>query len=141
MKKIGLYLISFGLLTQQNFIQCHGGGGFGGGFATGALLGTGITLAATSGNRGYQPPEYFENQRIRRNEAAIQKQINAEKKEIAKLNARRRKQERELEKARNKNATAQELEDRKKDIEDLKKTKDDHTFSIKSLEEELRSIF
>ncbi len=141
MKKIGLYLISFGLLTQQNFIQCHGGGGFDGGFATGSLLATGITLAATSGNRGYQPPEYFENQRIRQNKAAVQKQINEEKGKLLKLKARIRKMERELEKARNKNATAQELEDRKKDIEDLKKEKEEHDFTIKDLQEELRSIF
>ena len=58
-------------------------GGFGGGFATGALLGTGLTLAATSGNR-YQDPDTATIK-------SINKDIERENKEIRKLHADLRK--------------------------------------------------
>jgi membrane protein involved in colicin uptake len=47
------------LFMLQNELYSYGGGGdFGGGFATGALLGTGITLAATSNSRNNRDPYY-----------------------------------------------------------------------------------
>src|SRR3989339_1118485 len=46
-------------IMQREIYSYHGGGGdFGGGFATGAILGTGLTLAATSGSRNNRDPYY-----------------------------------------------------------------------------------
>lgn len=57
MDKKFLIISMLALLTQQQ-IYSYYNDGFGGGFATGAILGTGLTLAATSGSRNSRDPYY-----------------------------------------------------------------------------------
>lgn len=87
MKIMKKSLLALTILAMSSSMLPHygygGGGDFGGGFATGALLGTGLTLAATSGNR-YQDPDTVTIK-------SINKDIERENKEIRKLHADLRK--------------------------------------------------
>ncbi|MBI2345219.1 hypothetical protein HYV10_04095 [Candidatus Dependentiae bacterium] len=97
----------------------------GGAFASGALLGTAITLAATSGSRQERSPEYYEYKREARTEANIKRQIGQSKKELKRT-------ERKLDKA----------EKSGKNIVEINKLKEEiklHTENIKELEKDLRS--
>ena len=65
---------------------------FGGGFATGAILGTGVTLAATSGSRNANRDPYYEVDRERARQEA--REIREENRLKREDDARRRKAER-----------------------------------------------
>jgi hypothetical protein len=127
MKNIKNKLLVVLTLTTATSIIPHGG--YGGGFATGALVGTGITLAATSGNRGQRSDAYYENQRIRRSESEIKSQIREEERKL-------KKSKRELEREENKNENKRD-EDRIKDLkENIKLSKQ----TTKELREDLRDL-
>src|SRR5690349_17023397 len=89
MKNIKNKLFVILAITNSAMLLPHGGGGF----ATGALVGTGITLAATSGNRGSQDPETARvksiDRRIRQKESALRR---AEKRGDERTAARLRKE-------------------------------------------------
>lgn len=80
-------LITFLTITQYQIIVCDN---FGGGFATGAILGTGITLAATSNSRQARDP-YYDVDRARANRE-LQEMKNEERKrrEEERIERRRR---------------------------------------------------
>lgn len=73
--------------------------GYGGGFATGAILGTGITLAATSGSRNANRDPYYEVDRERARQEA--REIREETRLRREEDRQRRKEERHLEQKRN----------------------------------------
>jgi len=116
MKKslLALALIS----TTANLLPHGGGGGFGGGFATGAILGTGITLAATSGSRNSESPE---SRSIR----SIEKEIKRTEREIDSL-------QRKIDtiKYKNKRMSKDEKADK---LADLQGRLDDHKENVKDL--------
>jgi len=118
MKHINNKLLIALTLTTCSMLP-HGGGGFGGGFATGALIGTGVTLAATSGSRGDRSPEYYEYRRDERAKSEIRRQIRDEERQL-------KKNERDLQRAENKNddnktsALKEEIKYRKQTIKDLR---------------------
>ena len=83
-----------------------GNSGFGGGFATGAILGTGITLAATSGARNANRNPYYKVDRMkaRQEEEAIAEENKLKKEENKrhqKLERQQAEEERRLEHKRN----------------------------------------
>ena len=112
-------------LTTATSVIPHGGGGFGGGFATGAILGTGLTLAATSGNRGDRSDAYYENKRIEKSKSEINRQIREER-------TQRNKAQRALGKARNKGDQQQ--------VKQLTEEINSHNETIKELKAELRDL-
>ena len=73
--------------------------GYGGGFATGAILGTGITLAATSGSRNANRDPYYEVDRERARQEA--REIREETRLRREEDRQRRKEEKRLEQKRN----------------------------------------
>jgi hypothetical protein len=78
MKIMKKSLLALALITSSIALPYHGdGGGFGGGFATGAILGTGLTLAATSG-RNEDPAT--------RNIKSIDKDIRYEQRQLERAN-------------------------------------------------------
>lgn len=93
-------------------------GGFGGGFATGAILGTGITLAATSGSRHDHGPEYYDYKDKQNQRREIKEEIRRHQNEISD----HRKELRKLD--RNKNLNDATRESRRKE----------HTSAISDLE-------
>jgi len=113
------------LTIMTTSILPRGGGNFGGGFATGAILGTGLTLAATSGNRGDRSDAYYENKQIQRSKSEIHRQIRDEERQ-------KKKAERELNKAQNNNN-----ENR---VKELKEEIKSHKETIKDLKEDLRDL-
>lgn len=78
MKNMKRSLLALALISMTTNLLPHGGGGgFGGGFATGAILGTGLTLAATSGSRNSESPETYNmrslDKRIREKERELRR--------------------------------------------------------------------
>lgn len=61
-------IIMSSLIALSTSIHCNGS--FGGGFATGAILGTGITLAATSNSRNSNRDPYYEVDRMKARQEA-----------------------------------------------------------------------
>lgn len=78
MKNIKKSLLTLALISITPNLLPHGGSGFGGGFATGAILGTGLTLAATSGGRNDNPES--------RNIKSIDKDIRYERRQLERAN-------------------------------------------------------
>lgn len=136
MKKVCLVLIACAA-THEMVSHGGGGGGFGGGFATGALLGTGITLAATSGNRGDRSPEYYEDRRDARTRSEIRQQIRQEERSITKIKGQIRKLEKDLDR---KNFSSQERTNKNNKIIELQTEISDHKDMIKNLNENLRLL-
>ncbi len=98
-------------------------GGYGGGFATGALLGTGITLAATSGSRSQRSDGYYENQRIQRSKSEVKSQIREEERKLKKAERDVSREEKKDENKRNENRIKELREDiklQKQTINDLR---------------------
>lgn len=88
MNKKFVMICLLGVVALQEKIH---GDNFGGGFATGALLGTGITLAATSASRRPQDPYYYveqekANQELR--EMRAQDRLRREEKRQARMQKR-----------------------------------------------------
>lgn len=82
MKNVKKSLLALALISTISLLPYHGdGGSFGGGFATGALLGTGLTLAATRGGRE-RSPEYYENKDTQARRREINKQIKDHQRDI-----------------------------------------------------------
>lgn len=94
MNKNLILVICLTLLNAQ--IHCNG---FGGGFATGAILGTGVTLAATSGSRNANRDPYYEVDRERARQEA--REIREETRLRREEDRERRKEEKRLEQKRN----------------------------------------
>lgn len=124
MKNIKNKLFIVLTLTTATIVP-RGGGGFGGGFATGALLGTGVTLAATSGSRRERSPEYYEYKRDERTKSEVRRQIRDEERQLKKA-------ERELSRAEDKNDQSK-INTLRDDIKLRKQT-------IKDLREDLRDL-
>lgn len=134
------------LLATQEIVSR---GSFGGGFATGALLGTGITLAATSGSRGDRSPEYYESRRDAHTRSEINRQIKEEKREITRLKSKIKKLERKLDKDQyhnnsddsdHKRRRTENKDDIKNEIKDYKDQIKDHQDTIEDLKVDLRSL-
>lgn len=71
------------ITTTANMLP-HGGGGFGGGFATGALVGTGITLAATSGSRRSEDPAVYNMRSLDREISRKNRELDRARRDAAK---------------------------------------------------------
>jgi len=142
MKKLILGTLTCLTITQQLTPR---GGDFGGGFATGALLGTGITLAATSGSRNAErSPDYYDYKRAERNRSDLRREIKDEERELARLNSKIRKLEKEIDRAQNKKHKSSDSDDIKYKQEIIAEHKDeisDRKDHIRDLKEELRNVF
>lgn len=64
------------VLTLTTVTSTFPNGSFGGGLATGAILGTGLTLAATSGNRTPQDPNIKQANHLNRELNEEEKNLN-----------------------------------------------------------------
>ena len=163
MKKISL--VAMILLISSEVMPRSG---FGGGFATGAILGTGITLAATSGSRHSDNQYSYEERRANKASSEINKQIREENQQIAKINKKIRMLEKDIDRSKkgkysnkskknkhsNKskksddektevldNNVDDKIKELKQEIDEYYEDIDDHKENIKELKEELRSIY
>ena len=84
--------------------QIDANSGFGGGFATGAILGTGITLAATSGARNANRDPYYEvdRERARQEAREIREETRLKREEDRKRRKHKSKQDEEERRLENK---------------------------------------
>ncbi len=136
MKKKLITLGYLALLSHQ--INCDGS--FGGGFATGAILGTGITLAATSGARNANRDPYYEVDKMRarqeadeiREETRLKREADKKRK---KLERQQTEEERRLEHKRDQLAK----ENRKKNNNNRIKNQDTHK-SLSHKEREIKKL-
>ena len=96
-------LIIFSCLTLLS-TQMHAG--FGGGFATGAILGTGVTLAATQGSRNANRDPYYEVDRERARQEAH---------EIREENRLKREEDRQRKRSERKQAEEERRLEQKRD--------------------------
>lgn len=83
------------MLSCLTLLTSYVHAGYGGGFATGAILGTGITLAATSGSRNANRDPYYEVDRERARQEA--REIREETRLRREEDRQRRKEEKRLE--------------------------------------------
>ncbi|MBI2352657.1 hypothetical protein HYV11_00245 [Candidatus Dependentiae bacterium] len=138
MKKLMLISLST-LLFQSTFPR--GGSGFGG-VATGALLGAGVTLAATSGSRSGRDysHEYYESKRDAHARSEIKFQIRDEEREIKKLKNKKRKLEKTLNKLEEKGKDNDTIKKNSEDIKNIVDEIKEHEEFIKDLKADLRAI-
>jgi hypothetical protein len=123
MKVIKKVLLALTLTSVSASVLPRGGWG-GGGFAAGALLGTGLTLAATSGNRIDRSPEYYDY-----------KDKQSQRREINKDIREHKKQKREHERALNKLKKDKKLSDNEKN-----KKRQEHKTIIQEIEDEIKEL-
>ena len=133
MKKIALCI--FSLLIMREVYPHNDGGAFLGG----AILGTGLTLAATSGSRrGDYDSSYYEARRADRNRSELRREIQEEQREIRRLKNKMRKVERDLN--RSEHFSKDVLENKKNELNSHKQSLKEHQENINDLREELRYI-
>jgi len=142
LKKIMFCTLVSAIVVQQ--VTPHND--FGGGFATGALLGTGITLAATSGSRNRNDADYYEARREDRRNARVRSDLRQEikeaQREITKLNKKIRSLEREIEKSQKQhNLSENDVKHKREEIAEHKRDVRDHKDHINDLKDELKNIF
>lgn len=136
MKKLSI--ITLALLCANEALPHgyhHGGSGWGG-FATGALIGTGVTLAATRGGRE-RSPEYYDAKERDRQRSEVRKQIRDHERELKHHEKEVRKLKRKADKAHKKGESSNEHEQL---IAEHKKSTDEIKENISDLRAELRSI-
>jgi len=115
--------------------------GFGGGFATGAIVGTGITLAATSGSRNANRDPYYEVDKMKARQEAeeIREETRLRKEEDRKL----RKSEREKRKSEERYSRENRHNQYRKDQSASKNenlTDDEQKLKILELQLELKKL-
>jgi len=129
-----IVIMSFFMFLMHESIYCDN---FGGGFATGALLGTGITLAATSGSRNPRDPYYdVDRARAQQELREIRAEDKLRREEERQERKRKQEEDRQAKKShKDKNSKTQDKTPKKKVVKNQHDNSGENKNSTQSPEE------
>jgi len=131
-------IVSLGILLLLAQQQIYADS-FGGGFATGALLGTGITLAATSGSRVQRDP-YYDVERAQAQQELREMRAQNKLKKEEEREERRQKRDEEREERKRKKELKKEQRRKEKNLEKKQGELEKETQSPKELQLEIKKL-